>query len=294
LGIILLVVSLRSWEKKHSPLRTAALILFILALATGLGYSAYEDLSLKDTIDSVLKALIPRMRNFHFLPGTVPLWRVLGNKYGWSYIESYEVFRRLIPAAAGLVVGILIILLALVLFVVILKRVPLFRLSFEFIAAFIFLIAGTLLSPSLLLGGGRFAYDCSGDTIASYESTGAQLASLIPPGSKVYWDSGSLGSFVSTLLLYLPEIQVFPPQINGQFSFRTGGNPDDLFRVGLWNDELAAQWVQAADVIVIQKPPIFPAWEYHISLDDYDVHLVQQPLGSCQVNSDLRVYLRKP
>ena len=294
LGIILLVVSFRSWEKKHSPLRTAALILFILALATGLGYSAYEDLSLKDTIDSVLKALVPRMRNFQFLPGSVPLWRVLGNKYGWSYIESYEVFRRLIPAAAGLLVGILFILLALVLFYLILKRLPLFRFSFEFTAALIFLVAGTLLSPSLLLGGGRFAYDCSGDTIASYESTGAQLASLIPLGSKVYWDSGSSGSFVSTLLLYLPEIQVFPPQINGQFSFRTGGNPDDLFRVGLWNDELAAQWVQAADVIVIQKPPIFPSWEYYISLDNYDLHLVQQPLGSCQVNSDLRVYLRKP
>jgi hypothetical protein len=176
----------------------------------------------------------------------------------------------------------------------ILKRIPLIRISFEFTVALISLIAGTLLSPSLVLGGGRFAYDCSGDTVASYESTGAQLASLIPPGSKVYWDSGSSGSFVSTLLLYLPEIQVFPPQINGQFSFRTGGNPDDLFRVGLWNDELASQWVQEADVIVIQKPPIFPSWEYYISMDNYDVHLVQQPLGSCQVNSDLRVYLRKP
>ena len=294
LGIILLVVSFRSWEKKHSPLRTTALLLLILILTAGLGYSAYEDLSLKDTIDSVLKTLVPRMRNLQFLPGSVPLWRVLGNKFGWSYIESYEVFRRLIPAAAGLVVGILIILLALVLFYLILKRLPLFRLSFEFTAALIFLVAGTLLSPSLVLGGGRFAYDCSGDTIASYESTGAQLASLIPLGSKVYWDSGSSGSFVSTLLLYLPEIQIFPPQINGQFSFRTGGNPDDLFRVGLWNDELAAQWVQAADVIVIQKPPIFPSWEYYISLDNYDVHLVQQPLGSCQVQSDLRVYLRKP
>ena len=67
-----------------------------------------------------------------------------------------------------------------------------------------------------------------------------------------------------------------------------------LFRAGFWNDELASQWVEAADVIVIQKPPIFPSWEYYISLDNYDVHLVQQPLGSCQVQSDLLVYLRKP
>jgi len=294
LGIILLVVSFRSWEKKHSSLRTTALLLLILILTAGLGYSAYEDLSLKDTIDSVLKTLVPRMRNLQFLPGSVPLWSVLGNKYGWSYIEIYEVFRRLIPAAAGLVVGILIILLALVLFYLILKRLPLFRLSFEFTAALIFLVAGTLLSPSLLLGGGRFAYDCSGDTIASYESTGAQLASLIPPSSKVYWDSGSSSSSVSSLLLYLPGRQVFPPQINGPFSYRIGGNPDLLFRAGFWNDELASQWVEAADVIVIQKPPIFPSWEYYISLDNYDVHLVQQPLGSCQVQSDLRVYLRKP
>ena len=292
LGIILLAISFRSWERRQSSLRAAALILLTLILTAGLGYSAYEDLSLKNTIDSVLKSLVPRMRSFQFLPGTVPLWRVLGNKYGWSYLESYEVFRRLIPAAAGLLVGILVILLALVLFYL-LKRLPLLRPSFEFTAALVFLLAGALLSPSLFLGGGRFAYDCGGDVIASYETTGAQLAGLIPPGSKVYWDSGSSSTFATTLLLYLPGVQIFPPQINGHFSFRTGGNPDDLFRAGLWNDELASQWIQTADAIVIQRPAIYSSWESYVSSDKYDVYRIQQPLGSC-VQSDLRIYLRKP
>jgi len=291
LGIILLVVSLSSWEKKHSPLRTAALILFILALATGLGYSAYEDVSLTNTINSILTTHVPRMRNLHFFPGDVPIWGVLANKYGWDYLESYGVMRRVIPTAIGLGAGIIIIMLALLLFYVILKKLRLFIFSFELFAGLIFLITGALFSSTLFLGGGRFAYDCGGDVIALYESSGAQLASLIPPGSKVYWDSTSSGS---SMLLYLPGIQVFPPQINGQFGYRMGGDPDSLLRAGLWNDELAAQWIQAADVIVIKKPPIFPLWEDYISLDDYDVYQIQQPLSSCRSESSLNVYLRKP
>lgn len=251
LGIILLVISFHSWDKKHSPLRTAALTLVILALATGLGYSAYEDLSLKDTIDSVLKTLVPRMRNFQFLAGNVPLWRVLGNKYGWSYIESYEVFRRLIPAAAGFGVGIIVILLTVLLFYGILKKLWFFKQSFELSAALIFLIAGTLLSPTLLLGGGRFAYDCGGDVIAAYESTGAQLTDLISPGERVYYE----GSQSITLLLYLENAIIYPPQLNSAYSFRLGGDSNALWKLGLWNEFLANLWLLQADIILIEDVP---------------------------------------
>jgi len=292
LGIILFALSYRSWGRQHSTLRTAVLIPLVLVLTGGLGYSTYEDLTLKDTIDSILKSLVPRMRNFHFLPGNVPLWSVLGNKYGWSYLESYEVFRRLIPAAEGCLVGIFIILLAILLFHL-LKKLRLFMPSFEIATTLVFLLAGALLSPSLLLGGGRFAYDCNGDALVSYESTGAQLASLIPPGSKVYWDSGSSSTFTATLLLYLPGIQVFPAQINGQFSYHIGGNPDDLLRIGFWNDELASQWIQEADVIVIHRPANSPIWERYASRPGYEMHLIQQPMGSC-LQTKLQIILRKP
>jgi hypothetical protein len=292
LGIILLALSFRSLGQGHSALRTTVLIPLIIIVTGGLGYSAYEDLSLKDTIDSALKSLVPRMRDFQFLPGNVPVWRVLGNKYGWSYLESYQVFRQLIPTVYGLLVGILVILLSLALFYV-LKKFSSFKPSFEFTAALTFLLAGALLSPSLLLGGGRFAYACGGDALASYESTGVQLASLMPSGSKVYWDSGSSSTYATTLLLYLPGIQIFPPQINGQFSYHNGGNPDDLLRIGFWNEELASQWIQEADVIVINRPANSPIWERYASRPGYEMRLIQQPLGNC-MQTKLQVILRKP
>jgi hypothetical protein len=291
--LLLLAISFRCWERGPAGLRTAALLLLILLLATGLGYSVYEDLSLKDTIEAVLDALVPRMRHFQFLPGSVPFWMVLGNKYGWSYLESYEVFRRLIPAAAGLGVGILLVLLAVTLHHAILKRLPGLKPSFAFSAALLFLLAGTLLSPSLFLGGGSFVYDCGEGTLAAYEAAGAQAARLVPPGSRVYWDIGSSGSSVAPLMLYLPKAQVFPPQLNGLFGFRIGGDADELYRLGRWNAELAARWMPEADVIIIQRPAIYSLWEAYVSLPGYEEHRIQRPLGPC-MRTDLRVILRQP
>jgi hypothetical protein len=114
---------------------------------------------------------------------------------------------------------------------------------------------GYLLSPTVLLGGGYNTYDCSGDVIRGYELAGEHLAQLIPPGSHVYWRGGNS----AVPLLYVPGIEIYPAQINGDYSLRKGGDPDALVRYGFWSEELARQWAAEADFILIEER-LFGGW----------------------------------
>ncbi len=113
-----------------------------------------------------------------------------------------------------------------------------------------FLIAGVLLSPTLLLGGGKIQPDyCSEDVIVSHEQVGAYLAKVIPAGSLVYWEN----DLTPLPLLYIPDVKVFPPQLNHWYTYIDGGIPDLVARKGLWNAELASQWIRQADYVLLEE-----------------------------------------
>ncbi len=120
------------------------------------------------------------------------------------------------------------------------------------------LIIGLVLSPTVVLAGSKMERVCYGDVIASYESVGKHLASLIPPGSSVYWEGGL--SVVP--LLYLPGIRIYPAQINDGYSFRIGGNAEELQRAGLWNSELQTRWLSEADFILVEQDRYSKAINY--------------------------------
>jgi hypothetical protein len=63
-------------------------------------------------------------------------------------------------------------------------------------------------------------YDCGGDVVGSYEAVGAHLQRLIPAGASVYW----AGGLSPVPLLYLPRAEIFPAQLNGDYSFRMAGS----------------------------------------------------------------------
>ena len=113
-----------------------------------------------------------------------------------------------------------------------------------------FIALGVLLSPTIILGGGKISADyCASDIIASHEAVGKHLAEFIPPGSLVYWEND-----MSPLpLLYIPEVKVFPPQLNQKFTFTEGGDSDLLFQTGYWNVELADQWIKQADFVLLDE-----------------------------------------
>jgi hypothetical protein len=99
---------------------------------------------------------------------------------------------------------------------------------------------GFLLSPTLLLGGGYQNMDCDVDIIAYYEAFGDELNRIIPEGARVFWWGSSPAP-----LLYLPERNIYPAQLNST-AYRVGGDSENKLRRGFWNDVLGQQWVYEA------------------------------------------------
>ncbi|MFQ5615519.1 MAG: hypothetical protein ACE5GO_03560 [Anaerolineales bacterium] len=71
---------------------------------------------------------------------------------------------------------------------------------------------------------------------------------MIPPGSQVYWKGGNS----AVPLLYVPGIEVYAPQLNGDYTIYEHDDSDTLLKFGLWSDALARQWLQEADFVLIE------------------------------------------
>lgn len=192
---LLLVVTASSWQKQPGFLRQSAILLLVLGLFTGIGYSSFEETgyALRDTFINIMKMQLPRtedfFKNFRFLPGTVSLEGFIENKLGLVIdpFKDIETYRRALPAAAGFLLGLLFLLVLALLYKTLRKRYPI-HWNFGAAAMIVCVLLGSLLAPSRVLGGAAFQYDCSQDSLKSYKQTGRQLAELIPPGSQVYWD----------------------------------------------------------------------------------------------------------
>ena len=237
-GFLLVIAAFPNWEKKPGFALSALGVLLVLLCMTGLGYGAYQQLGRLMTLQ------VPRIRNLQLLGGTTDLWRLLTNKFGWSY----DALQKLIPTAAGAAVGFALLAAALV--VLLLLRRRHFRwVSYGYLAVLIFFLFGVVLSPGGWMAGWRALDTCGGDVIASHEAVGAHLAALIPPGSLVYWEND-----ISPLpLLYIPDVRVFPSQLNHWYTYLEGGDPDQLERLGYWNYALAQRWKREADFLLVAE-----------------------------------------
>jgi hypothetical protein len=150
------------------------------------------------------------------------------------------------------------------------------------------LILGLILSPTKVLGKGNDFFDCDGSNVlASYERAGAHLRSLIPPGSQVYWDGR-----INAIFLYLPDVNVYPPQLNHLHSYFVGGDADTLLRTGLWNDVLAKQWLAETDYVLVEAG-LKQDWVMEILDSDRFVELESAPRAErCRWESAILVYKR--
>ena len=139
-----------------------------------------------------------------------------------------------------------------------------------------------------MLGKGNDFFDCDGSNVlASSERAGEYLRSVIPPGSQVYWDGR-----MDSIFLYLPDVKVYPPQLNHNHSYFVGGDTDTLLRTGLWNDVLAKQWLAEADYILIESG-LKQDWVMEILESDKYVKLKASPkTEKCRWQSSILVYKR--
>jgi hypothetical protein len=218
---------------------------------------------------------------------------LLSNKLGWDYVEALKqgqlIFYLLFTVLVA-VVGTWIILKLLAKLETNQKiwkgaNVPL--MSFVLLA---FLIFGAILSPTTFLGGGRDFYDCDQDVIAAFEHNGAYLAENISPGSKVYWRGG----LALSVLLYLSDVEFFPAQFNNIYSYREGGDPDELVKSGLWNEALARQWASEADFILIAERSYSDWITEYVESGEFIEITPTSPLNPCRADTSIHIYRRLP
>lgn len=277
LGIILSVIIISvSWKHEQSHTINVLSIVVVLVISVGIGLSSF------DNIGAVLLNLpVPRMRDGHFLPGTTALVDFITNKFGLALILT----KRYLASVLGLIVGLGVLLITFV----ISRRMKnaKTRPGFAFILLNVFLAMGLLLSP--LLQAGRSRADCKQDILSANEKLGAHLSSVIPPNSLVYWDGGL--SFAP--MVYVPNVRIFPPQINDGYTYRIGGDSDMLFRFGHWNSELNYQWMDSADIFIIEAKR-YSTWKEFLNPREFEEY--QRPItaSSCEEGAELRIFHRLP
>ena len=227
IGLILLPLAYPFLKKELSKGHITLIFAVVVITILGLGFSAYEDVSL-DFAHQVL----PYIQDAY-------LWSAL------QYVTQIKplVLFRIVWIA--LILGLVLVALA-VFFIRLGRRNPASRKYFGNWALILLLALGLILSPTKALGKGNDFFNCAGyDVLARYEDAGAELRKIIPAGSKVYW-SGR----IDAIFLYLPDVEIYPPQLNQVHSYFIGGDSNELLRRGVWNDALAAQWLQDADYIL--------------------------------------------
>ncbi|HLO29634.1 MAG TPA: hypothetical protein VK249_10895 [Anaerolineales bacterium] len=272
IGFLLLVVAHRFLVRDLSTFRRTLVLAMGAIIIVSIGSTTHEDLS-----SDFAKAMIERLDRVY-------LWHALLNLTGLPHLLLFR-------ATFVLLVSVLVV----VLFALGLlwtrrfyadrrvwsRRVGLIGLNS-------LLILGLILSPTKVLGKGNDFFDCDGSNVlASYERAGEYLRSVIPPGSQVYWDGR-----IDAIFLYLPDVKVYPPQLNHTHSFFIGGNTDALLRIGLWNDVLAKQWLAEADYVLIESG-LKQDWVMQILKTDKYIQLKASPkTEKCRWQSAILVYKR--
>ena len=288
IGLLLVAASFSSWKRNIPWWLLILILLIIVIISTGIGFSAFEDLA-----EGLLALPVPRfILEFPSMShGSVPLEAVLINKFNLEYSH----LRRMLPAAAGLFAGVIVISIAFVIKLITNRTIipkdeskkP-HRISFGYLALLTFLLLGLLASPTTALGGGTGEYDCSGNMIQSYQDAGDHLAELIPPESQVYWK----GTLSAAPLLYVPDIRIYPSQINASYSLKQEGDEDTLLRFGFWSPELAEEWIAEADYILVEQQ-YFKGWEKEILKSDQYIELEATPqVAECREGSRIRIFKR--
>jgi hypothetical protein len=272
-AVLFLVIILRVLERNPHPLRQGLLMLVVLVVFMGIGFSAFEDIG-----NGLLTLNVPRVSAGHLQPGFASLGDTLSNKFSMERNTA----AKIVSIAAGALLGIVLLLS-----VFLIKRWKFPSLNYGYTLAVSVLIFGLLFSP--LLSGSAGRADCPAmDVIAASEQVGAYLGKTIPAGSQVFWNGG----LSVAPLLNAPDIRIYLPQINDGYAFVVGGDAQELLKYGFWNNILSAQWKQAADYVIVES------WRYPNMKDDLPSSAFkelprQRIQTSCLDGSDLRIFQRK-
>ncbi|MEI7844894.1 MAG: hypothetical protein WCK35_03725 [Chloroflexota bacterium] len=256
LGLLLVAVTLPAWNLNPPSWRKWLGLVVFLGLLAGMAYSA------EDAAENLLGRLFYKNLLALQVPGLhgALLWQVLANKFQISYETLIDSVHTWFPVLVNLTIG--MALLVIPEFFSLFtnyqsqhkKNYPNIKpyqtakpaWSIRFLLVLIF--AGSFLAPAPVIAGDYNSYDCTYDVLPSYEKAGAQLAKIIPTGSKIFW-----AGYSPVTLLSLPQAKIYPAQIHGTYSFRISIEDDALLKYGWWNESLAEKWLNEADFILAEQ-----------------------------------------
>jgi hypothetical protein len=282
-GLLLTVALFSNIQRQVSSAKQIALSVVIILISTSVGYGSFLNIN-----DFLLHIRIPRVWSFFTtgkaLPG-IPIWDILANKYGIALDTS----RWMMPLLAGLLGGSLVLLISFAIWSFLKHKQVLQFFSFGLISALVFLSAGFFFSPTVVLGGGFTHWECNMNVIKTYEQTGQFLARNLSPSDLVYWEGGN----AVAVLLYNPNLHIFPQQLDDQWNYFHGGDSQVLARLGLWNDELAKLWRDKANVFIIQQVD-YSEWQTYLNKSEFvELQPPKTPLN-CEPDTFLRIFIRNP
>ncbi len=282
-ALIVVILSFAIWSTELGWLRQFGIGVILLAIATGIGFSVFEDVG-----NQLANIRISRL----FL-GQPVLWEqtaALGEIVANIFHFNSQQVIRFLPAVFGAVAGMILLLFAWFASLLPRRRNGRANISFGYWAVIIFLIVGSIFTPSTILSSGYHTYACGGNVIRNQEIIGEHLASKIPPGSTVYWR----GRLSAVPLLYIPDVKIFPAQINGDYTIYTGGDSERLEKFGFWNEDLALTWASKADTILIARH-YYSGWlKDYVNAGQFD-ELEATPLSAhCEPDAQIRIFRRKP
>lgn len=295
LGMLAVVASADGWVKEMWFLGELFSIVLVAIFLAGVNYSASNNYtSFKRGLMRFLEDGLPWLRNW-VGAADLPLWQVLQNKFGFDYYaftQAYPTFQQYLPFAEVLLT---VLVIAPILYVLLTKLGLHLDNYGRFIVVF-GLVLGCVLAPTKRFSGKTDTLDCKTDVLTAYEEIGADLAGVIKPGSRVYWYVKS-----NTLLLYLPDVELFTPQLNLHFSKinQTGFSEkelDSMYRFGFWNDQLGERWKLQANYIVVEQR-FYEAgndgWKAAVLKGAYYVQHITEPVEVCRGDDSRLLVIKK-
>lgn len=280
-GLLAIVAAFSSWKRELSPWRH--ILIGLVVLVTGAGLNP-------NWLISILEAPFPRVKGLRILPGESTLWVLLENKFNFNYPDFNSGYFENLTYTRWLDGVFLLIILTALAFALI-KGLKTNRAYYGNFAITIGLVLAVIFSPTPSLGSRMYFQRCQKDVIVSHERVGGQLNAVIPPGSLVYWDVKA-----NMLLLYLPEVETFTPQLNHIFTkVKTAEklDLDLLYRFHWWNDELGEEWIQQADYIAVENRFFGETWRQRVENGELEVIFRSAPVESCRGNGSRIVVLQK-
>ena len=201
------------------------------------------------------------------------------NKFGWSY----ELNKLILTPAAGALLGIFILVFASLLYIGLRKKI--LFINFTKTSLILLLFLSVVFLPTPLLGG-EFSPKLCNNIVQSYEAVAAEVQPIITPGSTVYY----AGSYSPILMLYLPDVNIFPQQYEVAYSHYIGGDSDTLERYGYWNDETAQRWLTEADFVIVEEKFLETFFMEYADPDQFDGVYHSRPVSDCDPDSEIFIF----